>query len=65
MNKTVFHFDEFLAAPFPYFGGKARIADRVWQALGKVDHYLEPFFGSGAVLLRRPDWAPDCIEKVC
>ena len=42
------------AAPFPYFGGKRTVADRVWAALGNVDHYVEPFFGSGAVLLNRP-----------
>lgn len=41
-------------APFPYFGGKSRAADLVWQLLGDVDHYVEPFFGSGAVLLNRP-----------
>ena len=43
-----------LAAPFPYFGGKRRVADLVWAALGDVQNYLEPFFGSGAVLLARP-----------
>lgn len=43
-----------LKAPFPYFGGKGMIADRVWQYLGDCKMYLEPFFGSGAVLLRRP-----------
>jgi site-specific DNA-adenine methylase len=43
-----------LHAPFPYPGGKRRIADVVWQALGNPRHYVEPFFGSGAVLLARP-----------
>ena len=43
-----------LAAPFPYFGGKSKIADMVWERLGAVPNYVEPFFGSGAVLLRRP-----------
>lgn len=43
-----------LKAPFPYFGGKSRVAEKVWAALGRVDHYVEPFFGSGAVLLGRP-----------
>ena len=51
-----------LEAPFPYFGGKSRAADVVWQALGDVDHYVEPFFGSGAVLLARP--APGGLETV-
>ena len=43
-----------LQAPFPWFGGKAPVADKVWRALGNVEHYVEPFFGSGAVLLARP-----------
>ena len=44
-----------LKAPFPYFGGKAAVADVVWRAFGMdVRHYIEPFFGSGAVLLARP-----------
>lgn len=41
-------------APFPYFGGKRDAASVVWAALGDVSHYVEPFFGSGAVLLNRP-----------
>lgn len=43
--------------PFPWFGGKADAADHVWAALGDVDHYVEPFAGSLAVLLRRPHQA--------
>ena len=43
-----------LDAPFPYFGGKAYAAARVWEILGDVESYVEPFFGSGAVLLGRP-----------
>lgn len=39
----------------PYFGGKRRAAEEVWQALGQVDRYIEPFFGSGAVLLGNPN----------
>jgi DNA adenine methylase len=39
---------------FPYFGGKRRAAVQVWTALGTVDRYIEPFFGSGAVLLGAP-----------
>lgn len=43
-----------LAAPFPYFGGKSRIAAAVWERLGNPDTYVEPFGGSLAVLLARP-----------
>jgi hypothetical protein len=43
-----------LRAPFPWFGGKSRIAADIWQRFGRVDNYVEPFFGSGAVLLARP-----------
>jgi hypothetical protein len=41
-------------APFPWFGGKSKAAPLVWQLLGDVPHYVEPFYGSGAVLLNRP-----------
>lgn len=43
-----------LKAPFPWYGGKSRVADIVWQRFGNVPNYVEPFFGSGAVLLGRP-----------
>ena len=43
-----------LKAPFPYFGGKSQIAAEVWKRFGKVPNYIEPFYGSGAVLLARP-----------
>ena len=43
-----------LKAPFPYFGGKSRAAELIWARFGNVVNYCEPFFGSGAVLLRRP-----------
>ena len=42
-----------IRAPFPWFGGKSRVADLVWERLGNVRTYVEPFYGSGAVLLRR------------
>ncbi len=45
-----------LQAPFPWFGGKSKVADIVWRAFGDVQNYVEPFFGSGAVLLARPNW---------
>ena len=43
-----------IKAPFPWFGGKSRAAPLVWQALGDVKNFVEPFAGSLAVLLGRP-----------
>lgn len=43
-----------LKAPFPWFGGKSQVAHIVWDRFGNVPNYVEPFFGSGAVLLNRP-----------
>lgn len=53
-----------MKAPFPWFGGKRRVADQVWQALGDVDHYVEPFAGSLAVLLERPSWHQGSTETI-
>jgi len=47
-----------------YFGGKSKIADAVWERLGDVTNYVEPFFGSGAVLLGRPESHTGHIETV-
>ena len=44
-----------MKAPFPYFGGKSRVVSDVWARLGNCPNYVEPFFGSGAILLARPD----------
>ena len=43
-----------LKAPFPWFGGKTLAAPLIWQRLGNVTNYVEPFMGSLAVLLNRP-----------
>ena len=51
-----------ISAPFPWFGGKRKVAAEVWARFGAVDNYVEPFFGSGAVLLGRPD--PDGNETI-
>ena len=53
-----------LQSPFPYFGGKSTIASEIWGYLGNVKHYIEPFFGSGAVLLSRPHWNVKMIETI-
>lgn len=43
-----------LKSPYPYFGGKSRVAGAIWARLGDVANYIEPFAGSLAVLLARP-----------
>jgi DNA adenine methylase len=40
--------------PYVYFGGKRSIAFVVWERLGDVKTYVEPFFGGGAVFWLRP-----------
>lgn len=56
---------EVLKSPFPYFGGKSKIAAEVWKRFGPVANYVEPFFGSGAVLLANPYWPEhDMLETV-
>jgi len=44
-----------LTAPFPWPGGKRRLARAVWNRLGDPQAYLEPCGGGLAVLLGRPD----------
>ena len=51
-----------LRAPFPWFGGKSRVASLVWERLGDVPNYVEPFAGSLAVPLARPH--PPRVETV-
>lgn len=44
-----------LLPPFPWYGGKMKIASYIWQRLGQVSVYVEPFAGALSVLLARPD----------
>lgn len=53
-----------VVAPFPYFGGKRKVAREVWRRFGDVANFVEPFFGSGAVLLGRPASHQGHIETV-
>lgn len=43
-----------MLAPFPYFGGKRKVVDLVWQRFGNLLQYTEPFCGSAAMLLGAP-----------
>lgn len=50
--------------PFPWFGGKSAVADKVWEFIGAdVKNYVEPFAGSAAVLMLRPN-GPGHIETI-
>ena len=51
-------------APFPYFGGKRNAAPIVWGLFGDVDNYVEPFCGSCAMLLARPQSHRRKVETV-
>ncbi len=44
-----------LKAPFPYFGGKSKVVDIVWERFGGIKNYIEPFAGSAAMLLGAPE----------
>lgn len=43
-----------MKAPFAYFGGKMAIAQRIVAMMPPHRVYIEPFFGSGAVLFAKP-----------
>src|SRR5438046_1672913 len=41
--------------PFPWFGGKSAVARKVWRRFGCVNNFVDPFCGSLAMLLLRPE----------
>jgi DNA adenine methylase len=43
-----------LTPPLKWFGGKHYLASRIVSLMPKHLHYVEPFFGGGAVLLSKP-----------
>lgn len=50
-----------LAPPFPYFGGKQRIAQRIVDLLPDHEHYVEPYCGGLSVLAAK---RPSKLETV-
>ena len=45
----------------PYVGGKQTMADQIVSLMAPHDHYVEPFFGGGSVLMAKP---PSMMETV-
>ena len=43
-----------LTPPLKWFGGKHYLASRIVSLMPKHLHYVEPYFGGGAVLLSKP-----------
>lgn len=50
MNDAISYTTSTYEPPFPYFGGKSVVALEVWAGICHVDNFIEPFFGSGAVM---------------
>ena len=55
-----------MKAPFTYFGGKSTVAAEIWSRFGDVHNFVDPFMGSNAVLLNRPEeqWRDGRVETV-
>lgn len=49
-----------ISVPIKWHGGKTYLAPRILELMPDHVHYVEPFFGGGAVLFRKP---PELIEK--
>ena len=52
-----------LSSPFPYYGGKSRWIDTVFQRIGKVGCWAEPCCGTAVMTLNNPFPAPR--EVIC
>ena len=50
-----------LSPPLKWHGGKHYLADRIIALMPKHTHYVEPYFGGGAVLLRKN---PEGVSEV-
>lgn len=53
------------AAPIKWHGGKTYLAPRIIELFPDHTHYVEPYFGGGAVLFRKPqEWTEGHSEVV-
>lgn len=50
--------------PFMYFGGKTLLASRIVDVLPPHGHYVEPFCGSLAVLLAKPESTYETVNDI-
>jgi DNA adenine methylase len=68
MNKNLTLFDDATAATItaicPWFGGKRTLAPRIITELGKHSAYWEPFCGSMAVLLQKPESSHETVNDL-
>lgn len=53
-----------MKAPFAYYGGKTGMARRLVAILPPHRTYIEPFFGSGAVLFAKPPATHEIVNDV-
>lgn len=53
-----------LAPPIPYFGGKQRLAAWITGQFPRHEHYVEPYGGSLAVLLAKPQSAHETVNDL-
>lgn len=51
-------------APFAYYGGKSGMARRLVAMMPPHRAYIEPFFGSGAVLFRKPPSRHEIVNDI-
>src|SRR5262245_3635030 len=52
--------------PLKWHGGKHYLADRIVALMPPHLHYVEPFFGGGAVLLaKNPDGVSEVVNDLC
>lgn len=50
-----------LRPPMPYVGGKQSMADQIVALMAPHDHYVEPYFGGGSILMSK---TPSSMETV-